>query len=233
VQAKADCKVPTSPAPPTVVMPVARLARKGMAAMAQQTRFTIGARASCSGRLRGVVARIIIDPVAQTVTHLVIEPKHHREPGRLVPMGLIDTADGKVRLRCTVAEFDQLEPAEEWELVAGPGPRTGMIGMTTFTWIPVPARITVREIVPAGEAQVGLGDRVRALDGEIGPVQGLLVDPGSCHVTHVLLREGHLRRRRRAAIPISAVTAVQDGIRLNITRQQAKNLPPARTNHPS
>jgi hypothetical protein len=200
--------------------------------MAQQTRFTIGAKASCSDRRCGVVRRIIIDPATRIVTHLVIEPTHRREPGRLVPLDLIDTAPGRIRLRCTVAEFDQLDPAEEWELVESPLPRKGMMGMTQYTWIPAPVRITVHEIVPAGEAQVGPGDRVHALDGEIGPVQGLLVDPGGCHVTHVLLREGHLRGRRRAAIPVSAVTAVQHGVRLNITKQQARRLPPVRTNRP-
>jgi hypothetical protein len=194
--------------------------------MPQETRFTIGARASCSDRLCGVVSRIIIDPVARIVTHLVIEPKHQRQPGRLVPLDMIDTSAGEIRLRCTAAEFDQLSPAEEWELVGSPGPKTGTVGMTLYTWIPAPMRIAVHEIVPPGEAQVGLGDRVFAVDGDIGPVQGLLVDPGGRHVTHVLVREGHLWRRRRAAIPVSAVTAVQHGIRLNITRHQAGNLQP-------
>ena len=159
--------------------------------MAQQTQFTIGARASCSGRLCGVVRRIIIDPASRSVTHLAIEPKHRRQPGRLVPVDLIDAAAGPIRLRCTVTEFDQLDPAEEWELVGSPGPNKGMIGMTTYTWIPAPTRIAVHQIVPAGEAQVGSGDRVYALDGEIGQVRGLLVDPGGRHVTHVLLQEGH------------------------------------------
>jgi hypothetical protein len=200
--------------------------------VAQQTQFTIGAKASCSDRRCGVVGRIIIDPATRTVTHLVIAPKHRRQPGRLVPLDLIDTAAGQIRLRCTVAEFDELDPAEEWELVESPLPRRGMMGMTLYTWIPAPTRIAVHEIVPAGEAQVGPGDRVRALDGELGPVRGLLVDPGDRHVTHVLLREGHLRGRKRAAIPVSAVTAVRGGIRLNLTRRQAGNLPPARTHRP-
>ncbi|MGH3151126.1 MAG: hypothetical protein ACRDOB_10385 [Streptosporangiaceae bacterium] len=199
--------------------------------MAQQTQFTIGARASFADHLCGVVRRIIIDPASRTVTHLVIERKHLRQPGRLVPLDLVDTAVGEIRLRCTVAEFDRLDPAEEWELVRSPRSTRGMVGMTTYTWIPPPTRFAVHEIVPAGEAQVGPGDRVCAIDGEIGQVRGLLVDPGDLRVTHVLLREGHLRGRRRVAIPVSAVIAVQDGILLNITKQQAENLPLARSDH--
>jgi len=38
--------------------------------------------------------------------------------------------------------------------------------------------------------------------------------------------------RKEVAIPISAVTGVEDGIRLNITRQQVQDLPPADIDHP-
>ena len=47
------------------------------------------------------------------VTHLVIEPEHRRQYGRIVPVELIDTATGDIRLRCTIAESDKLG--------AGPG----------------------------------------------------------------------------------------------------------------
>jgi hypothetical protein len=62
-------------------------------------------------------------------------------------------------------------------------------------------------------------------------VRGFLADPGDDRITHVLLREGHLWGRKEVAIPISAVTGVQDGIRLNITKQQVENLPPADIDH--
>jgi hypothetical protein len=70
------------------------------------------------------------------------------------------------------------------------------------------------------------GDHVHALDGEIGEVQGFLVDPGDHHVTHVLLKEGHLWGRKKVAIPVSAVTGMAEGIRLNITKKQVEDLPP-------
>jgi hypothetical protein len=49
---------------------------------------------------------------------------------------------------------------------------------------------------------------------------------GSHQVTHVLLQEGHVFGRKVVAIPIGAVTGVgQNGIQLNITKQQVKDLP--------
>ncbi len=53
-----------------------------------------------------------------------------------------------------------------------------------------------------------------------------LVDPGDRRATHVLLQEGHLWGRKEVAIPVSAVTGYDGGIRLNITKKQVAELPP-------
>ena len=42
--------------------------------MAETTPFTIGANVSCTDGACGEVSRVIVDPVADTVTHLVVEP---------------------------------------------------------------------------------------------------------------------------------------------------------------
>jgi sporulation protein YlmC with PRC-barrel domain len=80
--------------------------------------------------------------------------------------------------------------------------------------------------LPLGEVAVRRGQHVHATDGDIGQVQGLVIDSRDQHVTHVLLQEGHLWGRKEVAIPISAVTGVQDGIQLSITRQEVQDLPP-------
>jgi hypothetical protein len=106
--------------------------------MAEETEFTVGARASCSDGLCGEVSRVIIDPGTRRLTHLVIGPKHRRGRGRLVPVDLVDSTSGEVRLRCTLAEFGNLDPAEETQLVEdagsdgmGPGGAQTPIGIPT------------------------------------------------------------------------------------------------------
>ncbi len=42
--------------------------------MAEATPFVIGAKADCADGPCGTVTRVVIDPVAHSVTHLVIEP---------------------------------------------------------------------------------------------------------------------------------------------------------------
>jgi sporulation protein YlmC with PRC-barrel domain len=87
--------------------------------------------------------------------------------------------------------------------------------------------------VPLGEVAIRRGEPVHATDGEIGRVQGLVIDTSDQHVTHVLLAEGHLWGRKEVAIPISAVTRVKDGIQLKITKHDVQDLPPVDIAHPA
>jgi len=198
--------------------------------MAGQPQFTIGARASCTDGHCGEVRRLIIDPATDAVTHLVIQPGHRQEAGRLVPVQLAEVTDGEIRLRCTLAQFGKLDHAAVRRQVTGAAPPQvpqmmghGITGPTAEGWR---QKTVVEDVIPVGEGEVGPGDRVHAVDGEIGRVQGFLVSPGHDQVTHVLLQEGHLWGRKKVAIPISAVTGVEDGIRLSLTREQVGNLPP-------
>jgi sporulation protein YlmC with PRC-barrel domain len=210
------------------------------------TEFILGTRASCSDGSCGEVTRTILDPAARTVTHLVIGPRHRRGAGRLVPVELVEAGAGEISLQCSIAEFDRLDPAEDVELVQdvdydggyGPdavvgygdvggmgvgGSASGMaIGMSTGHHTPT----VISDNVPEGESEVVRHERVHAADGEIGQLKGFAVDPADHRVTHVLLREGHLWGRKEVAIPVSAVASVDDGIRLNITKQQVEELPP-------
>ena len=195
--------------------------------------FTIGARASCTDGHCGEVRRLIIDPATETVTHLVIQPGHRQEAGRLVPVHLVETTDGEIRLRCTRADFDKLDHAAERDMVAGPespqidaGPESlQMVGRRSMTAAELRQETVLEDVIPVGEKEVGPGDQVHAVDGEIGQVQGFLVNPGDDRVTHVLLQEGHLWGRKKVAIPISAVTGVDAGIRLSLTKEQVGELP--------
>lgn len=203
------------------------------------TQFTIGAEASCTDGVCGEVTRVVIDPIAETVTHLVIEPKHRVGLARLVPLDLVDDTAAEVRLRCTIEEFEQLDPAEETQFVPGSSgyaaygpdqvvswPYYGLAATPDIDPELVNASPTVTyDTIPLGEVEVRRGDAVHATDGDIGRVQGLVIDPRSHHVTHVLLQEGHLWGRKKVAIPISAVTGVDAGIRLNLTKEQVGELP--------
>ena len=212
--------------------------------------FRIGTDASCTDGVCGQVSRIIVNPVTREVTHLAIDPRHQHGPGRLVPVDLVDATTGQIRLGCTLAEFQALRPAQEAESVpdldpTGHGHSDNAANQVTRTFRGwrladgvvvaqppgqgepgAPQQVTV-DSVPSGEVEVHRGLTVCATDDEIGQVQGLVVEPGSHQVTHVLLQRGHMPGRKEVAIPISAVTKIGTLlIHLSLTKHQVKDLPP-------
>lgn len=210
--------------------------------MAEPVKFMIGAEASCTDGACGRVTRVVLDPIARALTHVVIAPPHRPGLGRLVPLDLIDASAEVIRLRCTLAEFEQLDSAEETQFLRGPsnydvyspehiiswpyyglGSAGGAIGEV----YPEAVQTVTYDAVPLGEVEIRRGDHVHATDGSIGRVEGLVVESGSGHVTHVLLQEGHLWGRKEVAIPIKAVDHVGDlAIHLSITKQEVGDLPP-------
>ena len=215
--------------------------------MVQTTQFRIGADAVGSDGVCGEVSRVVVDPIARAVTHLVVEPKHRTGLGRLVPLDLVDATTGELRLRCTQAAFERLESAEETHFLPGnsadadygPGhtlvwPYFGMgLGGVADPGLANLSQPVTYDKVPLGNVAVRRGEKVHATDGDIGKVEGLVIDPSDRQVTHVILQEGHLWGRKEVAIPIGAVIAVDDGIRLDITKQEVQDLPDVRVDHPT
>jgi hypothetical protein len=199
--------------------------------------LVIGNDALCSDGYRGEVRAVVIDPAARTVTHIAVEPHGRRGLARLVPLDLVDAASGQIRLRCTEAEFMNLDAAEETlaEFALGqpvpvqllpPGWRgTGEPSTDGGTMLRIDEKETI-DVVPAGEVEEHGGDHVHATDGDTGQVRGFRIDPDTGALTHVLLREGHAWGRRDVAIPFDTVVGLDDGIRLSITREQVRDLPP-------
>jgi sporulation protein YlmC with PRC-barrel domain len=220
--------------------------------MAQIMPFRIGADASCTDGACGQVSRIIVNPVTREVTHLAVDPKHRRGPGRLVPVDLADATTDQIRLGCTLAEFRTLQPAQETESVPDLDP-TGHQGSSSnqVKWRlsaigpwptrdarrprrpEAPQQVTV-DSVPSGTVDIRRELTVCATDGEIGQVQGLIVEFGGHQVTHVLLQEGHIWGRKDVAIPIGAVAKIGTMlIHLSLTKHQVKDLPPVDIDHPA
>ncbi|HTX00913.1 MAG TPA: PRC-barrel domain-containing protein [Acidimicrobiales bacterium] len=225
------------------------------------TQFKIGAEVSCSDGAGGKLSRAVVDPLAKAVAHLVVEPEGHDDVSRLAPLDLVTANDGEITLTCTVAGLHDLQPAEETEFLPEHAPFGGFAGYDdyglgqAYYWpyyglgtgaggaglglgmggaglagggLP---RFVTYETVPLGDVDLRRGEHVRATDGEIGKVEGLVIEPTSRHITHVLLQEGHLWGRKQVAIPISAVVSVEDGIELTLAKQEVEDLPPVDLDH--
>jgi hypothetical protein len=200
----------------------------------------------CSDGACGDISRLVVDPVARSVTHIVVEPKHRQGQGRLVPIELVGESGGQICLTCSGAEFDELDYAEETHFISAEGQDLGYGDGEILVWpyyglgtetgglsaVPGP-RAYFSSRLPTGDVEVRRGECVHATDGDIGRVQGLVVDPEDHRVTHVLLEEGHLWGKKAVAIPIESVKEVSsDGVRLALSKDDVKNLPSVDVDRP-
>jgi hypothetical protein len=69
----------------------------------------------------------------------------------------------------------------------------------------------VVEHLPPGEAEMSATSEARATDGHIGRLKGVVLDDRH-RLTYLLLREGHLLRKKEVPIPAS-LEAVADVLR--------------------
>jgi sporulation protein YlmC with PRC-barrel domain len=210
------------------------------------TEFTIGTSVSCRSGPCGKLTRLIIDPVTRMLTHIVVEPKAG-ELGRLVPLRLVEAATtDEIALACTLEEFDQFDPSRDSDYfpmddyygsyysgyARGYGydsrdvsfwPYYGY-GGSGYGWGWEPQTVSY-EAIPQGEVTIRRGDPVHATDGDIGKVEGLVIGTPEGEITHVLLQEGHLWKKKDVAIPIHSVTRIGGTVQVNLTKDQLKELP--------
>ncbi|MGH8981495.1 MAG: PRC-barrel domain-containing protein [Acidimicrobiales bacterium] len=210
--------------------------------------FTLGAEVVCEDGECGELERLVVDSAEDAVTHLVVGTRH--AASRLVPADLVDTtAPHSIRLRCTLAQFGAFAPAEEVEIRPGlrrdvePTMGTIRAAARVGAMVKNPDGLANPDVDPplgltrerrafdvdkldAGEGEVWHGQQVHTSDGPVGHVDGLVADPRH-GVSYILLQEGHLWGEKEVAIPAGAIKfVVDDGVYLNLTKEEVGKLPP-------
>ncbi len=203
-----------------------------MSASGEHESLKIGAHVDATDERCGNLARLIFNPTTDVLTHLIVEPGHHDEQARVVPFDLVVSAsEDVIQLSCTKERYDQLDSAEDVEMLRDTtGKYDGFSTTSMYFGVGRPLghhpQPMYSDSVPLGEIEIRQGDPVHAKDGEIGAVQGLVIDPADHHVTHVLLQEGHLWGRKQVAIPIGVANRVAYEVRVDLTKDEIEALPP-------
>ena len=171
---------------------------------------------STDGRC-GRSTHIILNPATEQITHIVVKERQPSHVERLVPVRLIrDTAAEMILLTCTLKEFSTLERFNQTDFVYGDLPHHATDPSLTLLWpYAVPAKRIVDDKtrpIPPGELAVRRGARVEASNGRIGRIDEFLVDPDSGYITHLCLREGHLRGDRVVCIPVSEIGEIREKV---------------------
>ena len=140
-----------------------------------------------------------------------------------------ETSPDQIRLNCTGEELHRLESFIETEFVPGQYAYEDYDLGEYRLWpyvLPEDAVPVEHERVPHGELAVRRGSRVHATDGEIGRVDEFLIDRRTAHITHLVLREGHLWGQKDVTLPIDEVERIEeDTVYLKISKRDIEALP--------
>ncbi len=205
--------------------------------------ISIDADVTCTDGPCGKSTYVVVDPVKDEVTHLVVRMSTPPHTERLVPIDWVAQTDPDlVKLTCSKDELAKAEQFSETEFVKSDTtepsssevmlPAFGGMGTVPFVMWPYataegPEYIRMEhEHIPAGERAVHRGARVEATDGDVGRVDEFLVNPDGDQITHLVLREGHLWGRKDVSIPVSAIDRIEeDVVFLSLSKDEIEALP--------
>jgi uncharacterized protein YrrD len=198
---------------------------------------------------------IVVDPRDWRITHLVVQPHHHHERSRLVPIEAVTSCDDRVVLSWAPSQIEAAPPVETTDFVTVEHP-TGndwhFDSGTSRSWPYFPYAGSTFGFVGAYDIRSGLGDTsdtpsfvattfdhvpdglveirrtsevVSSDDHVVGTVDGFLFEPDG-GVTHLVLERGHLWGHRDVMIPLEHVVAAdREQVTLDLPRHAVGELP--------
>jgi sporulation protein YlmC with PRC-barrel domain len=187
----------------------------------------INAEVSCADGVCGETICVIVDPIGEQITHVVVQENHSEYTEHLVPIGQIaDATPRQIRLHCTQVELAALPNFVERQFKRG---SLSFISYPTEHYMVWPyvvpdgtgtALTAVRhELIPTDELALHRGSWVMATDGHIGEVEEFIVDPADRHITHVILRKGHFWGHTDVSIPVDQIDRIEaDAIFLKLDK---------------
>ena len=199
----------------------------------------LNVQVECTDGVCGRSEYVLINPIIDQVTHLVVKEDSSPIAEYIVPVGVVsNTTAETIQLRCSKAELEKMDPfikttfvekpvADKYALYGGGGYNWGAY----YSW-PYVGSISTMSVpeehlqIPPGELAVQRGTRVEATDGYVGKVDEFVVNPENGHITHLVMREGHLWGKKDVMIPLSAMGETrEDTVFLKLDKRQIESLP--------
>jgi hypothetical protein len=197
----------------------------------------------CTDGLCGRSTYVLINPVRQEVTHLVVMEADAPQEERVVSTEIVsETTPDMIMLDCTKDQLERMASFNETEYIREPMqrlvnymPSSRSYGFgSTWMWpYFLPERTETVAVehhqIPPGELAIRRGTGVDATDGHVGRVDEFLVNPDNEHITHLVMREGHLWGQKDVTIPVSAIDHFdEDTVYLKLDKDEIEALPTIR-----
>jgi sporulation protein YlmC with PRC-barrel domain len=191
----------------------------------------VNAEVKCADGPAGHSTSVILNPITRRVTHIVVAQKGFLHMERLVPVEFVTASTPhEIQLRCTLQGLAEMEAFVDVQFIPADDPYMAYEANEYMFWPYVHAEEDVvlpieTERIPPGELAVHRGAHVEAKDGRVGKVDEFLVDLSDGHITHLVLREGHLCGEKDVTIPVSAIQRIEeDTVYLKLDRHSVERL---------
>ena len=197
----------------------------------------INAKVYCQDKLCGYAQGVLLNPIEDIVTHIVVKESKNSHAERLVPIEMVDASlADNIHLKLDTSMLQNLPPLYDVQYIQTTIPHFIEVSDMTFMKpVVVPEKKFVEEKIyhiPMNELPVTHGTRVYSADGYVvGVVDEFLVDQNGGHVTHLVLREGHIFGQKDVFIPVIEIEAIKESdIHLTLDKKSIERLPtiPAR-----
>ena len=192
----------------------------------------LNAHVFCSDGSAGHVTRIVLNPLTQTTTDIVVRESSPFGAERVVPIeSIVESTHDRVTLRLTRKELAAFQRFMVTEYVAlehdEPEIGYGQGYIFLWPWSPFgPKTMAISEPgVPPEELSVRRGFEVDATDGRVGTIDEFMVNPEHGTITHLVVRAGHLWGAHDVTIPISQIASIDAGsVRLKLDKHAVAGL---------
>lgn len=200
--------------------------------------ISINAKVHCKDGECGQITCVIVNPVTDDLTHIVVKEKTFPYEERLVPMKFVQSATSDaVLLNCFKADLSHMEHFFKHEYVELDR-SYGAYAAQHYVYLPYASPVDndyldiKHERIPVGRLAIHRGAEVEAVDGRIGKVDEFLLEPDSGHITHLIMREGHIWDQKEVSIPVSDIDHVEDDtVYLTASKNEIATLPTIPVHH--
>lgn len=201
--------------------------------------ISLNAQVECTDGVYGRSEYVLINPVTDKVTHLVVKGDSSPNTEYVVPVDfVVETITDTIRLSCSKMELEKMDPFMKTTFIEEKLPDSnfsypgGFYGVGSYYYMPYTApentvQVSVEQMqIPAGELAVKRGTRVEATDGYVGKVDEFVINSKNSLITHLVMREGHLWGKKDVIIPVSAMGETRDNtVFLNLDKHHVESLP--------
>ncbi len=198
--------------------------------------LSINATIECADGPCGHSMAIILNPVKDQVTHLVV-----REPGllgveRMVPVEFVtESTPERICLRCTTDELAAMPPFMTTSYLPASPHFVSSYGAGVMLWPYVGMQVGTgidHENIAFDTLAIHRGSHVHATDGHIGEVEEFVINQANDAITYLVLREGHFWNHQDVTIPVAQIDRIDDdSVYLTLNKQQIAALPAIAVQH--